>query len=240
MITTISILLLPIASSILTSEFQLPDSNSKNSIRATPNRRVRQFSRHVVHWDRLEDPQLSSTKTLTVKMYDYIDFICPTRNPTTSRYISRLERRHNSLRTPVRNFTVHQMLGESGFALCDTNRSQIILECKATSAKENKFSVRVQRKSAQPSGLVFVPNTTYYYLSKNLGNNEVERLNESQCQTGRASHMRLKVVVEALRKIGKTQTHAIGTVSRLTDSNSSGAKYSLHTILLLSIWILMT
>lgn len=116
--------------------------------------------------------RLSSTKTLTVKMYDYIDFICPTRNPTTSRYISRLERRHNSLRTPVRNFTVHQMLGESGFALCDTNRSQIILECKATSAKENKFSVRVQRKSAQPSGLVFVPNTTYYYLWVKMHKNQ--------------------------------------------------------------------
>jgi len=98
----------------------------------------------------------------------------------------------------------------------------------------------MKEPSAQPNGLVFVPNTTYYYLSKNLGNIGVERLNESQCQTGRASHMRLKVVVEAPQKIGKTQTHAIGTVSRLTDSNSSGAKYNLHTILLLTVWILMT
>ena len=99
-------------------------------------------------------------------MYDTIDFICPTRNPANSRYISRLERRHNTQRgLPVRNFTIHQMRGEAGFALCDTNQSQIILECKAaTSSKENKFSVKVQRKSAQPNGLVFEPNTTYYYL----------------------------------------------------------------------------
>lgn len=236
-----TLLLLPIASGILTSEFQLPDTNSRNTIRATPNRRVAP-SRHVVHWDRLQDPELRSTKILTVKMYDTIDFICPTRNPATSRYISRLERRHNSLRTPVRNFTVHQMHGETGFALCDTNQSQIILECKATSPKETKFSVRVQRKSAQPNGLVFEPNMTYYYLSKNLGNNNVERLNDSQCQTGRASHMRLKVIVEAPRKIGKTQTHAIGTVSRLTDSNSSAmfSSNSIQTILLFIAWILLT
>jgi len=121
--------------------------------------------RHVIRWDREQDPELETgNRKITVKMGDFIDFICPVRSLDKENRIGRRQ-----LASRPKNLTLYQLSDVDSYRNCNETVGTFIFNCRnqlEAFEQEDKLTMKVQQRSASLLGFTFKPNTTYYYLSK--------------------------------------------------------------------------